>query len=608
MKKVIKSILVLILLVLIIPQVSAKEVTTTYTNYYFFLEPYKESEKDDVINNGTSNHTAFPPLVVGNKEIIGAKQITLMRECSDKENANGKGKDDCWTYSYFYDKYFSIESVTEPTSYNIDGDEGHISKVLEEGNKKYYSHGSYWGIDYDIYPYTTYKWIKYNDTGSSEINNYDKLKLACASISTSSTTIERKKQNGDKTFSLLDNNAINSQKDFYVGITRTFNNNSFENIDWEYDYNDNNNISKCPSDKITAINGKVYSPVLYKYEYTVTENKCDVDEPESNKLSCNGSSNILESNCEKITIKTDNDAVDVKINQKGIVSNILTPTTLYAGGGFKFGILYTNTISWDYVNSSGLSNSDKDNITKQMQNKLKSLQNIITDLTINIKFGENILDSNFFIKECSQEGSFTAGNTLTTTCIIYLPASEFEEYTGKVTYKIGDIGNGINNKYYTNLIDDENYSISGTLSELSVLNKQSSVSDSGTTGSWTGDWSAELTDCNINLYTIPITPTTITTTNNKGYIFLYRPIDINNPFPNRNAGINWFDWYSNIVNKQRLEDTYKNLNYVIELDNAMLSTIKKYNDGTNYFDFDTMEDDESTFLRKYFPNAKVGGS
>lgn len=602
MKKLIKSILVLILLILIIPQVSAKEVTTTYTNYYFFLEPYKENEKDDVINNGTSNHTAFPPLMVGAKAIKSATQITLERDCPNKNNANEKGENNCWTYSYFYEKYIKIEEEGKSTEYKIGNDEGHISKVIRNENNSYYSHGSY---------YSNYseQWEKY--TGGSEISDINKLYLVCASISTADTNISREKQNNDNdnvTFSPLDDNAINSQKDFYVGITRTFNNNSFENIDWEYDYNDNNNISKCPySDKITAINDKVYSPVLYKYEYTVTENKCDVDEPKNNDLKCNNNATTLESNCQRLTIKTDNDAVDVKINQKGIVSNILTPTTLYAGGGFKFGILYTNTISWDYVNGTP-DNSTSEDVTKQMKNKIKSINDIENSLNLNnIKFGSTLIDSNFFIKKCSQEGDFTAGNTLTTTCIIYLPASEFEEYTGKVTYKIGDIGNGINNKYYTNLIDNENYSISGTLGGLSVLNSQSSVSD-GNGKSWTGDWSAKLTDCNINLYTIPITPTTITTTNNKGYTFLYRPIDINNPFPNRNAGINWFDWYSNIVNKQRLKDTYKNLNYVIELDNAMLSTVKKYNDGTNYFDFDTMEDDESTFLRKYFPNAKVGGS
>ncbi len=39
-------------------------------------------------------------------------------------------------------------------------------------------------------------------------------------------------------------------------------------------------------------------------------------------------------------------------------------------------------------------------------------------------------------------------NTLTTMCIVYLPNSVVEEYTGKVTYKQGD-NLGLNNKYYT---------------------------------------------------------------------------------------------------------------------------------------------------------------
>lgn len=603
MKKVIKSMLILILLVLIIPRIYADEKDgiekTTYTNYYFFLEPYKENEIDYVIKNGgTTNHTAFPPLMVGTKAMDGATQITLKRDCS--------GENNCWTYSDFYKKYMDIEKNGMITTYKIGNDDGHTSKFITDKNKSYYSHGSY---------YSNYsnQWEKYN--GESEISDYkNELYLACASISTVDTNICREKQNSDKTFSCLDNNDINNQKDFYVGIKRGLNNNSFNNIKWDHDYDYNKSISKCPyDDKVTPVksgNSKVvYSPVLYKYEYTVTENKCPVDESKNNDLKCNSSSKMLASNCEMLTIKANEETVvNVKINQKGIVSNILTPTTLYAGGGFKFGILYTNTISWDYVNGTP-GGSIGDQVTEQMKNRIKSINDIENSLNLNsIKFGSTSIDSSFFIKECKQEGEFTAGNTLTTTCTVYLPASEFENYTGKITYKIGNVGYGINNKYYTDMVDNGEYSISGDLSGLSVLTDDSASKDGYKNNSWIGDWSVELTDCNINLYTIPVTPTITTNTNNKGYKFLYRPIDINNPFPNRNAGINWFDWYSNIVNKKRLEETYKNLNYVVELDNVMLSTVKKYNNGTNYFDFDTMDNDESTFLKKYFPNAKVGGS
>ena len=50
-------------------------------------------------------------------------------------------------------------------------------------------------------------------------------------------------------------------------------------------------------------------------------------------------------------------------------------------------------------------------------------------------------------------------------CIVYLPNSVVEEYTGKVTYKQGD-NLGLNNKYYTPIDWDSNkkYEIVATIS------------------------------------------------------------------------------------------------------------------------------------------------
>ena len=62
---------------------------------------------------------------------------------------------------------------------------------------------------------------------------------------------------------------------------------------------------------------------------------------------------------------------------------------------------------------------------------------------------------------------------------------------------------------------------------------------------WTGTWEDTFTNCDINLYTlISGIPK-----------FVYRPIDINNPFPNRNAGINWYDWWSVNRNQEKLKNS-----------------------------------------------------
>ena len=127
---------------------------------------------------------------------------------------------------------------------------------------------------------------------------------------------------------------------------------------------------------------------------------------------------------------------------------------------------------------------------------------------------------------------------------------------------------------------------------------------------WTGKWETTLngasSNCAIDLY-----PLYGQSTKNKDkfkYIFIYRPIDLNNPFPNRNPGMNWYDWYNNTKNKERLESSYDREQYSITLDSQKTSEIKKYNkDELNkggYFDWKTMDDGESSFIDKYFDKKR----
>lgn len=345
------------------------------------------------------------------------------------------------------------------------------------------------------------------------------------------------------------------------------------------------------------------------------DKKCKPSQPNI-KASCNSSSSSFSSTCEELTVKT-NDANDeikskanVKISQTGSITTILTPTNTYAGGGFKFGIMYHNTISWSLVKQYKGTIED---ITKEMQAKLK--ENFVDGFGLkNVKFGNEQIPDDYFKQniKCQETGSFTNGNTLTTTCIVYLPNSVVEEYTGKVTYKQGD-NFGLNNKYYTPIDWDSNkkYEVVATISGMDRLKESSVKADSKDKNKvWTGTWEYTLNgskdNCDINLYPLYGQPTG--GKKNLKYIFIYRPIDLNNPFPNRNPGMNWYDWYNIERNKERLESSYNREQYSITLDSQKTSEIKKYNkDELNkggYFDWKTIENGQSSFIDKYFDKKR----
>lgn len=345
------------------------------------------------------------------------------------------------------------------------------------------------------------------------------------------------------------------------------------------------------------------------------DKKCKPSQPNI-KASCNSSSSSFSSTCEELTVKT-NDANDeikskanVKISQTGSITTILTPTNTYAGGGFKFGIMYHNTISWSLVKQYKGTIED---ITKEMQAKLK--ENFVDGFGLkNVKFGNEQIPDDYFKQniKCQETGSFTNGNTLTTTCIVYLPNSVVEEYTGKVTYKQGD-NLGLNNKYYTPIDWDSNkkYEVVATISGMDRLKESSVKADSKDKNKvWTGTWEYTLNgskdNCDINLYPLYGQPTG--GKKNLKYIFMYRPIDLNNPFPNRNPGMNWYDWYNIERNKERLESSYNREQYSITLDSQKTSEIKKYNkDELNkggYFDWKTIENGQSSFIDKYFDKKR----
>lgn len=326
------------------------------------------------------------------------------------------------------------------------------------------------------------------------------------------------------------------------------------------------------------------------------DKKCPVKDPTTTDLICNNT-NTYRSTCDELTIQSNNNRAVVKIEENGIISSILTPNNIYAGGGFKFGIVYYNTISWDYV--SGTESSNIENIMKK---KIKSLADFQTSIKLTeIKFGFSSIDDNLIEKKCYQNGNFSAGQTLTTVCTFYLPKSTMDPFTGDIHYGEGT-SLGINNKFYTPLSYKGQYNIDAKIVGMNILTDTSTKDDSEEAGNpWTGIWNDTFENCSVNVYPLLEGPKETTNNGKNQFLFIYRPINLNTPFPNRFPGINWYNWYQLPNNQERLKKSYDNLQYSITIDDKANSKIKKYNDkqGT-YFDWDTMEGEKSSFIDDYF--------
>lgn len=333
--------------------------------------------------------------------------------------------------------------------------------------------------------------------------------------------------------------------------------------------------------------------------------KCDVVTQPAGDLACNDDNGKnYSSTCEELTIKTDSGVLgSVRIDQTGTLSSILLPSKTFAGGGFSFAIMYYHTIKWNYVKTPNTSEKRRA-LELAMMDKIKSYDQFVRELKItNLEFDGKIMDPSFLIKKCtaSSTGKNYSGNGITVSCIFYFPDSVVDG-SGTVSYKESGYG-GISNKFYTPLdyFDDE-YEINVRIEGMDRITTSSAREDSKDGIPWTGGpWSTNFRDCTIKVYPLlynrPDNPYDVKSLT---YNFIYRPIDINRPFPDRNPGINWFDWWSVDSNKVRLRTTYERPQYTTVLDSKTIENIKRYNnleDGRGgYLDWGTMRGDKSSFI------------
>lgn len=389
----------------------------------------------------------------------------------------------------------------------------------------------------------------------------------------------------------------------YDGGYKFFNGSEFSRTITTKENIDNSFKATCSDNWIESWNrisyAKVYGETKLKIKIK-NDKKCAVSEPASNKtMNCNEWKN-LSSTCEELTVRSNNSSAVVKIEQNGYISNIFKSNLVndnnkydansYDGGWFKYGIVYRNELSWRIA--SGNNDNNDNNITNEMKKKRKELSTFINELTMNIE-GLSDLSGTQLIKKCTESGEFANGKKLITTCTFFLPKSEFQKSNSQVSYSSDENLANINNKYYIPLNEKE-HSITVTLENLSRLNDEEAKADSQNKNEpWTGTWTID-TNCSLKV--------TNRLYENGKYKFIYRPINLNNPFPNRFPGVNWYTWYITEGNKDRktLEDSYKKPEYYTELDNRTISTIKEYNKNHNYF-----SEVAENFFRSYI---KEGGN
>lgn len=577
--------------------------TVVSNNYYLFDEP----STSNPLGKETTNYTLFTNFA-NDWYSAELKKIPLKESCDETKF---DGTENCWPYARFYyiaDQIYDIGTVVETSKGS-----GIYSRELKSkiySNNVYHGHSAYkpapitnpWTI------VTEEATCKDNheprcegELDNENVNSLDKYwERICSSIPTENkvSLIYYDEENQTEK-EIPKNDMLNSDKSTVVKIVRDYNK-KFEDIYNGIKWNSkmpphtNNNITSCGG--TYPMDNGVHSVVLINAQAKSTEKQC-VEIKKTSSAKCNESAKMENVKCLK-TITKGKNRRDVKLDQTATLTNILTPTKIYQGGGIKLGFMYYNTVKWNFSEDEQYGNDDSEIRGLLESTKLKSLDELENDIVVEVSLkdenGDEIGKIGNIQKSCTRDdddSEFTEGKTVTTTCTFLLPKSIVDLGTGKVTYK-NKPGQGINNEYYTPITYTGDLYLEATIKNVSVLKDVDKWTDN-----WTLTYGGENDDnCKVNVTSRLYKPDQ----SNK-YAFTYRPIDLNNPFPNRNAGVNWYDWYSIPANKERLKSSYSKKEYQVELDNQSVSKIKEDNKNNNYLNWTGInkETGKSDFIDKY---------
>lgn len=614
MKKI--PLITLISFFLLIPNTDAAYKTTTETkyHYYFFSEPYTK-DSIDVLKNSSTNYTRFADYREWETVNATSVQLNTINSISDTGS---------WSLNKFYAMWDALDNYGKTV---CKGET--CSKDLKEVNmpqnksRYYHYHGAYSAKIPAVGDWhgVVNPEIGDNVPGTIRISGIgtDGYRV-CATLLTDNT-LNRVNEGGYAVYGGKGEDYNNT----YISITRSASEEDIKEYTEEEDEEGNitrsgkivwdrglGNISNCEPDKIVATNGKVYSPALYRITTNTDKHNC-IPGSLVEKGECNNTVNVS-SECEKKTFEVVEDGksidnpnakaarVTVGFTQDVTLTNLLTPTRIYQGGGVKIGFIYKSTVTATIDRES--IEGDYDYLKNQINNKIRNTLLDFQTIASNISNGAALTFTDEKNKEykfsptqmqtsCKQEGDIINDGKVITTCTIFLPESEVKLGTGEVTYK-NSIGEGINNEFYTPIKYNGKLYMSAKFENLTAIN---GINLDGWMKNITVTYDGKrnrASNCEINTYP------RFYNSDNKTYKFIYRPIDINNPFPNRNAGVNWYSWYEEPANKNRLESSYDEVEYQIELDNQRIIKIKEYNNNHSYLDWYGISDSgKSDFVRDY---------
>lgn len=575
--------------------------TVVSNNYYLFDEP----STSNPLGKETTNYTLFTNFA-NDWYSAELKEIPLKESCDETKF---DGTENCWPYARFYyiaDQIYDIGTVVETSKGS-----GIYSRELKSkiySNNVYHGHSAYkpapitnhWRIvTEEATCKDNHELSCKGELKNENVNSLDKYwERICSSIPTKNEVsliyYDEKKQTEEE---IPKDDMLDGDKSTVVKIVRDYNKefeDIYNGIKWtsKMPLHTNNNITSCGG--TYPMDNGVHSVVLINAQAKSTEKQC-VEIKKTSSAKCNESAKMENVKCLK-TITKGKNRRDVKLDQTATLTNILTPTKIYQGGGIKLGFMYYNTVKWKFTDDEQYGNDDSE-IRGLLESKLKKLDELENDIVVEVslkdKNGDEIGKIDNIQKKCEQKGEFTEGKTVTTTCTFLLPESIVKLGTGKVDYN-NSSGQGINNEYYTPITYTGELSLEAEIKNIGVLKEVD-----GWTNNWTLKYDGENDDsCKVNVTSRLYKPDQ----SNK-YAFIYRPIDINNPFPNRNAGVNWYDWYSIPANKERLKSSYSKEEYQVILDNQSVSKIKEYNNdkNNNYLDWTGInkKTEKSEFIDKY---------
>lgn len=320
--------------------------------------------------------------------------------------------------------------------------------------------------------------------------------------------------------------------------------------------------------------------------------------------------------------------------ESGTLNARPSPSTQYAGGSFTFTLSYSGTATWSICNTPSYSGSesycvydDEGNCascaTEQWSETRDqaAADNKLAELAASQSRGFSANSPSVLSRDSNNEkdesidqdvgvatgtgpdsGNWPEGTTKTSSvtfsqnhaCIdlrertvndVTYPA--YVEYKGTCDYADPNGTNGQKdggNLYYIPLKYKDGGMfpvVANSNGKLNILTKS--------------QWKFEL-ECNVNVYQ------KLYETNDQGvngYKFIYRPIDMSNPFPNnREPGDNWLDfWYDQDAKTNKLNRNDSGLEYSATLTASEISKIKDYNDSKIYPGLGTISNSgKSSFL------------